>query len=220
MMDLNQIYNIDALEGLKHRKCLNCGKPFIQKSHTKGIFCSYDCYIKYHTHIYRCLNCGKEFKSGKGRAKWGRGKTCSRKCQYQYLKKIRPHKLIQKKCLNCGKIFFKNPSTLNAKKGIGKYCSRKCRDIHWKGINNPNYLTGGNDYRGSNWQSQKRKARKRDNYTCQNCGYVSKTINVHHIIPYRYFNNNYLKANNIDNLICLCPKCHREADAEINKYDR
>ena len=51
----------------------------------------------------------------------------------------------------------------------------------------------------------KEQVRKRDNYTCQECGYTEEqlgyTLNIHHI--------DYNKKNNSeDNLISLCKSCH------------
>jgi DEAD/DEAH box helicase domain-containing protein len=47
----------------------------------------------------------------------------------------------------------------------------------------------------------------------------STTLHVHHIRPFREFgympgqNENYREANKPDNLITLCPSCHRQAEA-------
>ena len=87
-----------------------------------------------------------------------------------------------------------------------------------------------NDY-GSNWQTQRQKALERDGRQCRMCGASgqdpsgfpkpkgSVTLHVHHIRPFREFNHipgqneNYRAANQIDNLITLCPSCHRQAEA-------
>jgi DEAD/DEAH box helicase domain-containing protein len=76
-----------------------------------------------------------------------------------------------------------------------------------------------NDY-GPNWQQQRQKVLQRDEYRCRTCG-ASGSINlhVHHIRPFREFgyipgeNENYRTANKIDNLVTLCPSCHRRAEA-------
>jgi hypothetical protein len=194
-------------------------RRFIPKPHTKGLYCSYSCWVKERNIELTCLNCGKKFIRQKSRLKWGRGKTCSTQCQYDYIKNIKPHKILERECLNCNNIFYINPSRLSSRKGGGKYCSRSCRDRHWFGINTPNYINGGNDYRGANWQSQKRKTLTRDKHTCQDCG-DNLDVGVHHVIPYRYYKEDYIKANHLDNLITLCFPCHRKADAAINKYDK
>lgn len=85
------------------------------------------------------------------------------------------------------------------------------KNWRWKG--------GTVTYRGPNWIKQRRKARKRDNYTCQRCGAtqeeLGRNLDVHHIIPYREFTS-YEEANQLDNLTCYCKSCH--ASIEMTEY--
>ncbi len=75
------------------------------------------------------------------------------------------------------------------------------------GSDNPNWAGGYEKYYGSDWESQRKKAIQRDGGECQVCG--SKNIHVHHIRPFRTFGlENHEKANELDNLICLCPEHH------------
>ncbi len=37
-------------------------------------------------------------------------------------------------------------------------------------------------------------------------------LQVHHKIPYIFFNNDYIKANELDNLISLCRSCHQKEE--------
>ncbi|MGQ9517379.1 MAG: DEAD/DEAH box helicase [Anaerolineae bacterium] len=76
------------------------------------------------------------------------------------------------------------------------------------------------DY-GPNWESQRRLARQRDGYRCRQCGTPEppgREHDVHHLRPFREFgylagvNERYLQANALDNLITLCPRCHRLAE--------
>ncbi len=76
-----------------------------------------------------------------------------------------------------------------------------------------------NDY-GPNWQQQRQKVLQRDEYRCRTCGAAgSINLHVHHIRPFREYgyilgqNENYQQANKVDNLITLCPSCHRRAEA-------
>ncbi|MCP4299522.1 MAG: DEAD/DEAH box helicase, partial [Gammaproteobacteria bacterium] len=75
-----------------------------------------------------------------------------------------------------------------------------------------------NNY-GPNWQQQRKKALDRDGHRCRTCGAKDITLHVHHIRPFREFdyvpsvNDHYLQANQINNLITLCPSCHRRAEA-------
>ena len=81
--------------------------------------------------------------------------------------------------------------------------------------NHPNWKGGRPDrpglYRG-NSKEQVQACRDRDNNTCQMCGATKeqnrdRNMCVHHIIPYY---DSY--DNSLDNLICLCEKCHPIAD--------
>jgi DEAD/DEAH box helicase domain-containing protein len=75
-----------------------------------------------------------------------------------------------------------------------------------------------NDY-GPNWQQQRQLALVRDDYQCRTCGATEGMLHVHHIRPFRDYNyisgenDHYRQANQIDNLVTLCPACHRRAEA-------
>ena len=78
-----------------------------------------------------------------------------------------------------------------------------------------------NDY-GPNWQAVRQKALARDNHRCRTCGAEAKPgqgLHIHHIRPFREYNyipgenDNYLQANQLENLVTLCPSCHRQAEA-------
>ena len=83
-------------------------------------------------------------------------------------------------------------------------------------------LARPNEY-GPNWRAQRRKALERDGYRCRTCGANGGadgiSLHVHHIRPFRDYqytpgvNENYLQANQVDNLVSLCPSCHRRAEA-------
>jgi DEAD/DEAH box helicase domain-containing protein len=69
---------------------------------------------------------------------------------------------------------------------------------------------------GPNWNRQRNLARERDRYTCQACGMVEQgqAHHVHHKKPYRLFPG-FIEANQLDNLVTLCPACHQRAEQEI-----
>jgi DEAD/DEAH box helicase domain-containing protein len=87
-----------------------------------------------------------------------------------------------------------------------------------------------NNY-GPNWQQQRKIVLARDGNRCRTCGATgqdpsgfakpegSVTLHVHHIRPFRDFNyiprqnDHYKEANQIENLITLCPSCHKQAEA-------
>jgi DEAD/DEAH box helicase domain-containing protein len=80
-------------------------------------------------------------------------------------------------------------------------------------------LFAPNDY-GPNWDEQREAARQRDDQRCRQCGARERgrRHDVHHIRPFREFgyvrgqNDNYIQANVLENLITLCPTCHRRAE--------
>jgi len=71
--------------------------------------------------------------------------------------------------------------------------------------------------RGPNWQRQADAARKRDKYTCRDCGRVQyqPRLDVHHLIPYRSFNGDYKVANRLSNLISVCRICHWRREGRV-----
>lgn len=113
-------------------------------------------------------------------------------------------------CRVCNKPIYNGPTKRK------RICSRKCADLatsifaHERNLgrieNKPkNY--------GSNWGLQRRLARERDNFTCQKCGVTEKQLkhqlSVHHIKPF-VLHDNYIIANQLQNLISVCEPCHRK----------
>lgn len=77
----------------------------------------------------------------------------------------------------------------------------------WK--NDPNQY-------GPNWTVQRDRARARDAYRCQVCGLEEsgKAHHVHHKTPFRLFHS-FLEANQLENLITLCPNCHQRVELAV-----
>jgi DEAD/DEAH box helicase domain-containing protein len=82
-------------------------------------------------------------------------------------------------------------------------------------------LLAPNDY-GPSWPKAREAARARDGYQCRQCGAFEvggRAHDVHHLSPFREFNyipgenENDRFANQLDNLITLCPTCHQRAEA-------
>ncbi len=91
------------------------------------------------------------------------------------------------------------------------------------------WLSDPNDY-GPNWPAQRDAARARDNYRCQGCGQPElngRQHDVHHRAPFRAFVGDPMRraglaadqawqiANRLENLVTLCPVCHRQAEASV-----
>ncbi len=77
------------------------------------------------------------------------------------------------------------------------------------------WLSDPNDY-GKDWNRTREIVRRRDHFTCQSCGKVEEGImfHVHHKVPFKSFVS-LERANKLDNLITLCPICHRLAELNI-----
>ena len=74
------------------------------------------------------------------------------------------------------------------------------------------WLNDQNDY-GSGWQIIREKVLFRDQYRCRVCGSleVGRPHHVHHVVPFKRFGSRE-DANQLANLVTLCPTCHRIAE--------
>jgi len=188
--------------------CLKCGKEF--KSYNKNSkYCSSNCFYSTHRTVKICEYCKKEFEFYNSR---GDKKFCSAFCHHKYSTQ---EGTIDKICETCKKEFIIRKSMAKQ-----RFCSNACVNKYkidsgmYKGKNNPQWQGGisiKRNYRGEDWNIQRKMALERDEYKCQKCGEQIR-VAVHHIIPWEISKNNDLK-----NLICLCCKCHM---TEENSYRR
>lgn len=102
------------------------------------------------------------------------------------------------KCAFCGKEIYRNPSQL--KKSISKlyYCSKECSNRHKNQIREE----------AGEWDNSvnyRRRAFESFSHKCFVCGWDEdeRILEVHHKDENR-------KNNEIDNLVILCPTCHRK----------
>lgn len=81
------------------------------------------------------------------------------------------------------------------------------------------------DY-GPSWPQAREAVRARDGFICRQCGAPEKAgraHDVHHLKPFRSFgyvpgeNRHDCQANDLDNLITLCPSCHQRAESARGK---
>jgi DEAD/DEAH box helicase domain-containing protein len=72
-----------------------------------------------------------------------------------------------------------------------------------------------NNY-SSNWKRQRDLTRERDGYRCQVCDRLeeNQAHHVHHKIPFRQFSSAE-EANQLHNLITLCPSCHHRVETVV-----
>lgn len=72
-----------------------------------------------------------------------------------------------------------------------------------------------NNY-GPEWEAIRQRVLHRDGDQCQVCSTTASvaSLHVHHIKPFRSFTDRE-SANQLKNLIALCPTCHRRAEAKV-----
>lgn len=171
--------------------------------------------------LFICHWCGKSFVEWTYR----QPKFCSRQCNREHAARLpkpwqrKPENFRTIYCEVCGKEFAVHKCmTENGRHCVT--CSRKCFYV-WLSENTRgeqhHAWKGGRQWpdRGPNWSSQRKHALKRDGQRCQVCGKKkskARRITVHHIVPYRLFNGDYLRANELTNLICLCQSCHSKIE--------
>jgi DEAD/DEAH box helicase domain-containing protein len=79
-----------------------------------------------------------------------------------------------------------------------------------------NWTNDPNDY-SPGWNRLREAVRLRDGCRCQVCGTAesgNRQHEVHHKVPFRQFLS-ATEANRMDNLVTLCPSCHRIAETNL-----
>jgi 5-methylcytosine-specific restriction endonuclease McrA len=186
--------------------CEWCGEEFRTRPSRRGTFCSFECRGEYRAEngfdarsrrsTIECETCGDAFTVPQNDAESGRS-YCSRRC---YLKDSERE---WRGCEWCGDEYRGYDDE--------RFCSLSCYGQWYSenlsGEDHPNWKGGAERYYGPSWQSQRQKALDRDGGECQVCG--SGDVHVHHIRPFRKFGvKNHAEANQLNNLICLCPRHH------------
>ena len=172
-----------------------------------------------------CRVCGDTKKRRKDTINESGRVYCSPECQHKGMEELAgpSHPLNQQidvECENCGGGVRVPPSRVrNYDKHFCSYdCMGEYKSKTYSGKNAHNWRGGYDKYYGPNWEKQRRKARERDNYKCQDCGIKEseyrKELSVHHITRLMYYKRNYddpewyERANRLDNLITFCKSCH------------
>ena len=141
-------------------------------------------------------------------------------------REVRREDDIAVRCVQCGKRFAQ-PRWYVEKGMRSQFCSTRCR-AEWESDEAFELvLEGRPEYRGGNWKTQANLARKRDGFCCVACGLtedaLGRQMDVHHKIPYRLFDSPK-EANQLGNLISLCPSCHQKVEsagrADLPLFDR
>lgn len=213
-------------------KCAECGEKVIRKKDNiaTNVFCDNVCKGKYAGKHYStstkgkkvrdrvnkvCGNCNEPYEVIKSRS--DKSRYCSLKCKVEANVKTSPSTQTNRVEIKCDNCEIKFEKVLSDIKQLN-FCSIECmhefygKTSMFAGENSGTWKGGDEDYRGANWYKQRELTRERDKYTCQKCGIkeseCKQELSVHHVTPYRYFNNNYTEANKLDNLMSLCNSCH------------
>lgn len=205
--------------------CKNCKEKFFGWNR-KQMYCSKKCRGEYEKDpskksIFTCKRCNKEFETWTYR----QPEFCSKQCMSEFAARQpkpnarRPENFLTIKCEMCGSKYKIHKGIIENSGRNSRFCSSDCMYTAMSkeriGKNNPNFVHGLTHLypgRGQNWHSQRRKALKRDNHTCQVCHKQKKVMHVHHIVPYVSFDNNWKKANRLSNLVTLCQNCHPKVE--------
>lgn len=201
--------------------CRGCGKTF--KGRRSRAFCSIACFhanrppwdraarkprtvFKRKTGQYKiCPYCKRLFYVKKSQSII---KFCSMKCYHTT--RWKGSRVLTHPCPICGKIV----STVQSEMRV--CCSWACRSkwmsVCRRGAASHFWRGGATAPYTNEWKEQRRRALDRDHHQCCKCGTVKK-LNVHHIIPYRYYNSHAL-----NNLVTLCRSCHSKAEYITNGF--
>lgn len=226
-------------ERLPNRECAECGTAFYSEYSKK--YCTDECrdravsYEGEDNSNYRggkksttCELCGEAFEYYPC-AKLG--KFCSRcveKASWRTAPRLEGEEnprwnggKLTLSCDVCGVTVERHPSAVN---GEATLCSRDCLNDwlseSFTGDGHPNWCGGGNEAYGSGWNPVRKRALERDDYACIVCEIDAEELgrnpDVHHLIPVRVFVESPLltidDAHTLDNVVSLCPGCHRRAE--------
>ena len=142
---------------------------------------------------------------------------------------LKDKNILEMKCTYCGKWFIPKLNSLNErcrsiKNGIDRcrlYCSNKCK-IECPIFNQTLYPKGFKPATSREVQPELRQMRfEIDKYTCQKCGKhqdeLETGLHCHHIEGIRW---EPLESADVDKVITLCKKCHKEVHKQEDcKYN-
>lgn len=225
------------------RVCSQCGRKLSAKCHGDKCLTCFNRAKANGTNV-SCEQCGALFYLTTWRARY-KHHFCCNACQGEW-KKRQPSKastIFQ--CLECGQTVVRFKS-----QGVHKFCSRRCTWI-WdsknrRGENAAGYIDGRMPFRrllkaSTKYDEWRLAVFERDQWKCRKCGNTGRTLQVHHIIPFRrlltafkeaYPSLDYDKqkhlavslAENFDpfwdlsNGMVLCQQCHAEHHPNVNLF--
>lgn len=174
-----------------------------------------------------CANCGDSFEKFPSDVAGTNFSYCSHECQDEHRSEVYvgenhpTYARIAVKCYHCGDELEVVPARYEKQERF--FCSQECKAATWSdefaGGGNPSWKGGVSRYYGSGFSASYRsEIRSRDGKRCQDCGMTAeqhmekfgRDLEVHHIIPFRLFEDGDEAAHQPDNLITLCRPCHRK----------
>lgn len=167
-----------------------------------------------------CAICGNAFAVSPRETHY---KCCSPKCTSELRATYKRTEGITLNCKQC-----KNDFPARYGQRFRLFCSMDCY-TKWMPGNMPSgessamWRGGTHILRGESWLEARSAARKRDKYTCQDCGKTRSQLkrcpDVHHIVPFRLFGmDKHGEANDLSNLISLCMSCHHKAEGVESRH--
>lgn len=234
-------------ERLPNRVCGHCESEFYSKHEKK--FCSEECretavsFEGKNNPNYRggkestqCEFCEASFEYWPSEKPGRYCKRCVEEKQWRYDRDItgaqNPRWNGGKRtveCDTCDKPVERRPSRLRTEH---VFCSDDCQ-YEWlsetfTGEGHPNWKGGTNANYGQGWRRVRERALERDDRECVICGTTKEELgrnpDVHHIVPVRAFIETPVTAafdaHYLENVVSLCPPCHRRAEFKNISPDR
>jgi 5-methylcytosine-specific restriction endonuclease McrA len=205
--------------------CPNCQKTYLadpkRLKHGRQTTCSRQCSYELRGKRGRvsvdlvCQVCGNSFERKPFQIRAKNVTVCSDAC-YKQARRMglvtpKPPTLPPSEfdCQQCGKHVVIPAALIGARRF--RFCSPECANEWHSGEQHNNWKGGYNGYYGKTWKRQRNLARKRDGYTCQDCGItemaLGRQLDVHHIVRFSDFPDSS-DANRLGNLTTLCHSCH------------
>jgi len=218
-------------------ECEICGDEIETTRHKADSkrFCSNECKYENHSKEFtgenhpnysgkkvNCGYCGEELIRIKSRREECENQFCDNECYSNYISESGVYEgennpvynSVTLECEYCGTEFDVPQSIADADR---RFCDIDCKSS-WisdelSGENHPLYEGYSEKTYGSNWRFIRDDVRERDDYRCQGCGKpesnMSRELDVHHIMPLKRFDTPK-EANQMNNLVALCPECHHK----------
>lgn len=215
--------------------CENCGRAFertASRVRDDGhAFCCVECMVKHtrgeHNPNFAggmktivCEECGRSVERLPCHANRCDHSYCSQACMGIASRRRAGNnsalwRSTEVKCDWCGASIWRPPSAIKGREHF--FCDFNCYG-EWCsavriGENCPSWRGGSPTWRyyGPNWRDMRERTLQRDEYRCCSCGVkedeLDAPLHVHHIRAFVDCDN-WQEANQLSNLIALCPTCH------------